>query len=96
MGANWVTLDKFEEMTGINRNAVLSYCRRGEWPEFIAWDKFSPKIYLINIAWWDKWRDTLAASNRKRMARGEAVSNRRLLDDSTGSPSPLIPPDLDK
>lgn len=91
--ADWVTLDKFEEMTGVNREFVRKSCRDGDWPEAEAWDKLSERVYLINLVWWNKWRETEAESKRRRLQQSKSslcITAKSAVNASSSSPAPLI------
>ncbi|WP_367156188.1 hypothetical protein [Methylomonas sp. HYX-M1] len=92
MSANWVTVDKFSELTGIKREQALRMCRSGQWQEHLAWRKLSDRIYLISIKWWDNWHETAAALNRRQNRQSKSNSNMTDSDvESESSASPRLP-----
>lgn len=92
MTPNWVTADKFAEMTGLASSTVKTACRSGAWPENVAWRRLSDRIYLISIGWWDKWHETEAASKRRQKAALRSNSSTTGNDaESASSASPRLP-----
>lgn len=101
MSAYWVTLDKFEELTGVNRETTRKKCKAGHYPEGLAWRKISPKIYCINMDWWNQQcLVTGSASKSYQKAASKLNFNMAELDAVRGlnatqiaqlSPSPLLP-----
>lgn len=89
---NWVTVDKFSDLTGIHRDYALRHCRNDSWKENIAWRKLSDRIYLINLGWWDKWHETEAASKRRQNLASKSNSSMKESDaERELSASPRLP-----
>ena len=54
---NWVTIQKFCDLSGYTVDAVQSKIKRGDWLEGVNWRKGPDGRRLISLEAYDKWAE---------------------------------------
>ncbi len=55
MSLNYLTIDKFSEVSGYTKEAIRSKIKRGQWLEGREWKKAPDGRNLINIEGYEQW-----------------------------------------
>jgi hypothetical protein len=66
--ANWVTIGKFEELTGYTEAATRSKIARGDWREGKEWKKAPDGRVLMSMQGYEQWVDPIEPVSEKHPA----------------------------
>ncbi len=55
MSLNYLTIDKFSEVSGYTKDAIRSKIKRGQWLEGREWKKAPDGRNLISIEGYEQW-----------------------------------------
>jgi hypothetical protein len=72
---NWVTVNRFCDLSGYTIDAVHSKIKRGDWLEGVIWRKGPDGRRLISLENYDKWAEGRPLEFQSRRGRRAALKS---------------------
>lgn len=90
---NYITIQKFSELSGYSEDAIYQKKNSGIWPEGKVWLKADDGRILIIVSGFEEWVETGLGSRKRAKAVSKSNSHTRgfvVESVSNSSPQPLI------